>query len=607
MAAAEDKVEVSNVVPLPVRITKKLLGGGDDADVQRSNLIDLAEEMGQAFDTAGALEPPLDPLSLVRLVGMSATLRPLVDIMAANVFGFGYRFEPVIDLDAADAIARVEAAMLLEREYKAESEADDDEDPADVDEPTEDEVKERIDSLRTQQRRERARLEAFFANVNRKMSFTRIGRKMQGDKESTGYGVIEVRRDRKGRIARLTFGPAWTFRALSQTDAVEVDSRIRATDISYRTVTEQVRFRRFVQVYEGTTVYFREFGDPRVMSTETGAMYADAKAMEAEEPEAKPATELLWFQLDSSESDVYGQVRWSGAIPGVIGSREQAEVNMLFFRSKAIPPMVVMVSGGKLAKGARKRLEELIANEVKGGAENFWRIIVIEAEPSGRGIGGAQGLPSQDKVKIELRPLTEAIFKDALWQGYAVNNRHELGQAFRLPPMLRGDTDKLNRATARIAQQYVEQQVFGPERKDIEFDIDRTILADMGVMLWRFRLNAPETTDAEALNEFIKDLVDGVLTVNEARAQASRIFGVEYPPIDADWARMPVKFALGGMTPEEPPDEDDTDDDTDDAPDTDPDAPDDEEKAGNLIKLRLPGAEFDALIAQDDTPPIDGD
>jgi hypothetical protein len=68
-----------------------------------------------------------------------------------------------------------------------------------------------------------------------------------------------------------------------------------------------------------------------------------------------------------------------------------------------------------------------------------------------------------------------------------------------------------------------------------------------------------------------------------------------------------VKFALGGMTPEEPPDEDDTDDDTDDAPDTDPDAPDDEEKAGNLIKLRLPGAEFDALIAQDDTPPIDGD
>lgn len=589
MAAAEE----SNVVPLPVRITKKLLGGGDDADVQRSNLIDLSEEMGQAFDEAGALEPPLDPLSLVRLVGMSATLRPLVDIMAANVFGFGYRFEPVIDLDASDAYERVSAAMLLEREHKAEAEADDDEDLADVKEPTEDEVKERIESLRTQQRRERAKLEAFFRNVNRKLSFVRLMRKMQVDKESTGWGVVEVRRDRRGRIARLTFGPSWTFRALSLTEPVQVDSRVRATDISYRTVTEQIRFRRYVQVYEGETVYFKEFGDPRVMSATTGKLYDDEKAMAADEGEdVRVATEVLWFQLDSSESDVYGQVRWSGAIPGVIGSREQAEVNLLFFRSKAIPPMVVMISGGKLAKGARERLEELIRNEIKG-VENFHRILVIEAEPIGRGIGGAQGLPSQDKVKIELRPLTEAIFKDALWQGYAVNNRHELGQAFRLPPMLRGDTEKLNRATARIAQQYVEQQVFGPERRDVEFDFDRTILTDMEIMLWRFKLNAPETTDAEALNEFITSLVEGVLTVNEARAQASRIFGVDYPPIDADWARMPMKFALGGMEPEPTSDEVEEDEDSDDADDA---MPDDEEKAGNVLKLRLDPGEFNSLI-----------
>lgn len=582
-AGENDEGQAANIIPLPQRITKKLLGGDDEADIQRSNLIELSEEMASAFNLAGAIEPPLDPLSLVRLVSMSGTLRPLVDAMAVNIHGFGYHFEQVIDLDASDAFDRVKAAMLIEAEHKAESESRDGE--SEVTDPSDDEVKERIESLRNQQRREKAKLEAFFANASRKISFTRLCRKNQVDKESTGFSVMEVRRDGRGEPCRLDFAPSWTFRAMPLGPPVDVDVLVKATDISYRTIREPVRFRRYVQIYESKVTYFKEFGDPRVMSADTGRYFKDEKTFQRDEPKARLATEILWFSLDSSESDIYGNVRWSGCIPGVIGSREQAEVNLLFFRSKAIPPMVILVSGGKLAKGAREKLEEIIKNEIKG-VENFHKILVLEAV--GGKTNAAAGLPSQDKVKIEIQPLTKSIFTDALWQGYASSNRHELGQSFRLPPMMRGDTEKLNRATAKIAREGTEQMVFGPERKDFEFDINRTVLTDMAIMLWRFRLNAPETTDAEQLADFIYKLSDGVLSVNEARRIASKLFQIDLPPIDADWARMPIKFALAGMEPEPlPEDEEETEEKS---------VAEKGVRGPEQLVVRIPQDEFDSLI-----------
>jgi PBSX family phage portal protein len=592
MAAIDDTVEVeersADIVPLPVQITKKILGGEDEAGIKRSNLIELSEHMARGFTDVGALEPPLDPLSLTRLVGMSQTMGGLLNAMAANVHGFGYYFEPLIDLEASDATDRVKAAMLLEAELKAEREAGEGDEPGDIDEPSDDEVKERIASLRIQMRREKAKLEAFFRNASRRISFTRLCRKMDKDKHSTGYGVIEVTRDGRGEPSRMNYAPSWSFRAMPVEGECEVESRVRATDISYYNVREYARFRRFVQIYEMSRRFFKEFGDRRVMSAMTGQYYKDVKSLKREEGEdAREATELLWFTVDSPESDVYGLVVWSGCVPGVIGNREQAEVNLLFFRSKAIPPMVIMVSGGKLAKGSRERLEALIQNEIKG-VENFHKILVIEAEPAGKGIGGAAGLPTQDKIKIELRPLVEAIWKDSLWQGYAEANKHDLGQSFRIPPMLRGDTEKLNRATAKIAKETAEQQVFAPERKDFEFEMDRTILTDLGIMLWTFKLNSPEQTDAEQLVDFITKLIEGALTVNEARRIIAKVFGMELPPLDADWARMPMRQSLAGLAPEQLPE---------DAEDSDDEAKVDQTTdESEVLKLVVPHDEFHELF-----------
>ena len=64
------------------------------------------DDSAAAFANAGALVPPYDPESLCLLVEHSNSLRQNVDSYATNIDGFGYRFEPAIDLDAEDARRR---------------------------------------------------------------------------------------------------------------------------------------------------------------------------------------------------------------------------------------------------------------------------------------------------------------------------------------------------------------------------------------------------------------------------------------------------------------------------------------------------------------------
>src|SRR5512133_4157323 len=74
------------------------------------------DENASAFTNAGALEPPYDPELLCRIVEHSNSLRQNVDAYATNIDGFGYRFEPALDLDSEDAQQHVADAIMLERE-----------------------------------------------------------------------------------------------------------------------------------------------------------------------------------------------------------------------------------------------------------------------------------------------------------------------------------------------------------------------------------------------------------------------------------------------------------------------------------------------------------
>jgi hypothetical protein len=72
------------------------------------------DENATAFTMAGALEPPYDPEILCTIFEHSNSLRQNVDSYATNIDGFGYRFEPAIELDTEDAQQKVTDTMMLE-------------------------------------------------------------------------------------------------------------------------------------------------------------------------------------------------------------------------------------------------------------------------------------------------------------------------------------------------------------------------------------------------------------------------------------------------------------------------------------------------------------
>ena len=114
----------------------KVLGGGDnDSGISSSNLLDLDDRLNKQFDNAGAIEPPLPPLVLVRLVTVSNCLRQNLDAMVSNVHGFGHTFKPIVDLESTDGRETVKTAMHIEREFQAEDEAGDGKVPDGVEPP----------------------------------------------------------------------------------------------------------------------------------------------------------------------------------------------------------------------------------------------------------------------------------------------------------------------------------------------------------------------------------------------------------------------------------------------------------------------------------------
>src|SRR5207253_7971441 len=107
------------------------------------------------------------------------------------------------------------------------------------------------------------------------------------------------------------------------------------------------------------------FGDPRVVSQLTGAVCPDVESLLRKHPQDAPATEMIHFAIHAPRSP-YGIPRWMGALLSVLGSRESEEVNYLYFSNKSVPPLALLVSGGKLSEASVPRIQNFIEENLKG-------------------------------------------------------------------------------------------------------------------------------------------------------------------------------------------------------------------------------------------------
>lgn len=487
------------------------------------------------------IEPPYDLAVLASIFDHSNSLRQCVDSYATNIDGFGHRFEPLIDLnsDEADEIVRNVLFMRQQRE-QLDPAIEDPEAQAKL--PSDEEVEACKKELEEQMRCEKSRIQAFFENACVDLSFVTLRMRTRQDKEILGNGYWEVIRDSKGLLDTFNYVPGFTIRLMPVDQcSTPVEMRIKLDELTYGATTVHKRFRRYVQEHENRRVFFKEYGDPRVVSRKSGEYFNSVEELKQRDRYDAPATELLHFAIHSAMSS-YGVPRWMGNLLAVLGSRQAEEINYAYFENKSVPPLVFMVSGARLTEETEERIRDHIKSEIKG-KKNFHSVLVIEA---------TQMADSTSRVpKIEMRELTRAINNDALFQSYDERNIDKVGMSFRLSRMLRGDVRDFNRATSMSALEFAEMQVFQPERDEFDFMMNRKILPELDIKLWKFKTNSPTTQNPRDLANMVAQLSSAaVLTPSESREITQGIFNRDLTRIDAPWARQPLPITAAGIEPQ---------------------------------------------------------
>ena len=494
------------------------VGGTKQVDGSRALALDPFGQVGAYAGTAGRrrlIVPPLGEGTFSMLVDVadeSNILGQCVDAYEVNIDGFGHRFELAVEED-----------KLPEGQRPA----------ADA---------------------EKERLEEFFTYAYHDGSFIELRRRTRQDIETTGVGYWEVLRDRSGQIVRLNHLPSHTVRMSPYDPETVTIDEVRRTGLATKTVKLARRFRVYCQIHHAAgkreMVWFKDFGDPRVLDYKTGEFNAKGD-------KSRAATELICFRTSYHPKTPYALPRWIGNLPSVLGSRAAEEINLLYFDNKTIPPLVITVAGGLLTKGAIKRLQDTLENEIKGRA-NFHKALILEATAPEE---AAAGKGSSKIPRIEVKPLTDKQIQDAMFMGYDEGNRKKVRSSFRLPPLLTGETPDYNRATAEASMLMIEEQVFRPERMGFDFYLNRWIMPQLGATSWKFVSNGPNVTQNQDLIELLGAGESvGAMTPNIGRKIMSDVMEEAVPPIEEPWGDVPFSLTvaesqaqllemLGGLDP----------------------------------------------------------
>lgn len=303
-------------------------------------------------------------------------------------------------------------------------------------------------------------------------------------------------------------------------------------------VERKKRYCKYRQEIGGKTVYFKEFGDPRVMDGRSGLYLAEGQTLDLE----YQANELMEFAIGT---EAYGEVRWIGQVLGVDGSRRAEGLNNNYFVNGRHTPLMIVVRNGTLSDDSFARLQSYM-EDIKGEAGQH-AFLVVETESA----DGRTDFDKDERQDIEIKDLASILQKDELFQGYLDNNRRKVQSAFQLPDLYVGYTTDFNRATAQTAQEVTEQQVFQPERRSLAWAINNRLLNGYQFRYVECYFLEPDVSSPDDLVKILTICNNaGGLTPNKAKQIALSAIGEVSEDYPEDWGNVPLAYSKtqgGGM------------------------------------------------------------
>lgn len=261
----------------------------------------------------------------------------------------------------------------------------------------------------------------FFSEVYPQTSFISLRRTLRANQESVGWSGMEILRSLDGKLKFLRAIDVCKFFYLTLPPPMQGTLTVTRNG-KVTSVSSPVRPRGMVSIDEGVKQYHSIYGSGLYIDRETGEWGANI-------PQARRGTEIVIFGAIDNPFSPYHTPRWINQSPSVTGSREAEQLNLEFFESGGIPPLLVTVSGGALGKKTKEALEKFLNTDKK----KQYRAAVLETYATG---GSLEGSPGSVNVKVESFGSQQQ--RDSLFENYDAKCEARIRSAFRLPPLLVG-------------------------------------------------------------------------------------------------------------------------------------------------------------------------
>lgn len=346
-------------------------------------------------------------------------------------------------------------------------------------------------------------------------------------REIYGIAYLEVIRNMMGEVVEIQF--VKDVPSVSKTRPISP-----AVDVDYyhhgQVMQRSKKFCKYKQEIGGKTVYFKEFGDPRIMDLRSGKYIEDNEKLDIN----YQANEIMEFAIGTMP---YGEVRWLGQILGIDGSRKAERLNNNYFRNGRHTPLMIMVEGGTLSDESFAKLEQYM-NDIKGESGQH-AFIILETES----LEDRVAYETSDKPRVEIKELASILQKDELFQEYLDNNRRRVQSAFQLPDLYVGYTTDFNRATAQMAMEVTEEQVFQPERKSLAWAINNRLLNAYQFKYVECYFLEPDMSNPDDMAKILNiTRAAGGLTPNKAKEITYKILGEESENYTEEWGDIPLQI-----------------------------------------------------------------
>ncbi len=350
------------------------------------------------------------------------------------------------------------------------------------------------------------------------------------DRETYGISYCEVIRDMKGNVVQLEF--------IIDTPTIDMTYPLEPYIESVffyngEAIRRKKKFRKFRQNVAGKTVYFKEFGDPRIMDKRNG-QYANETDEQIDID--NQANEIIDFKVGSM---LYGEVRWIGQVLTVDGNRRAEVLNNAYFRKGRHTPLMILIKGGTLSDDAFEKLQNYM-NEIEGeSGQHSYLVLEVENNEVSAQFNGTE------QPEVEIKDLASILQKDELFQEYQENGRKKVQSAFLLPDLYTGYTTDFNRSTAQTAMEVTEKQVFQPERASLSWIVNNKLLNGYRFRYVEIQFDAPDITNPDDMQKMLNITERaGGLTPNTAKELTYTVLGKDgCEDYEGDWGDIPLAYA----------------------------------------------------------------